>query len=481
MAVPLRYIVVFMTLMAATVDYLTRVNINVAMVAMVSENSSTADGKLHEGCPVPEFKRLAVNQTIKTYGKGTTAPTYDWDEKTQGVILGTFFYSYVFMQVPSARLAEVFGGKWIVAFNLLASGLINLVTPIFASSAFLLSFSRVMLGFVQGGIFPACFAIVCKWLPANERGPGLALFDTGSNIGSVSAMFLAGYLSDHGFAGGWPSVFYTCGLVAMVLFIFWCLIVRSSPESHPWISASEMKKIKDGDQETLTPEEDEADKPAVPWCKMLTNKAVLSAIFLRFSWGIVFQVLQTKLPRYLNDVLHFPHTKNGLINGLLYASIVITTSTSGLLAAKIIKNGWLSRNNTRKMFAILSRVGTSACLIAIPFAGCDQVMVIGLLLCSMLMYGLASGCDIPLPAEMCTRFPATVYSIMNMGSSSAGFVSPYVVGLILESGDDVQHLWNVVFFLTAGVAMLGCVVFLIFGSSERQAFDYTAKARIPLS
>ena len=73
------------------------------------------------------------------------ASDFDWDEKTNGVILGMFFYGYVLTQVihdsclcqfyvkyliisevPGGRMAELLGGKWLfgvgeVTFNVITS------------------------------------------------------------------------------------------------------------------------------------------------------------------------------------------------------------------------------------------------------------------------------------------------------------------------------------------------------------------------
>jgi len=35
--------------------------------------------------------------------------------------------------------------------------------------------------------------------------------DVGGTLGSVGAASMTGYLSEHGFAGGWPSAFYVSG------------------------------------------------------------------------------------------------------------------------------------------------------------------------------------------------------------------------------------------------------------------------------
>lgn len=159
----------------------------------------------------PVFVLAAQTSCTKLTCAGT-ADTYDWDRKQQGIVLGAFFFSYVLMQIPSGRMAESFGGKWIVVIGILGSGVVNLLTPLAASaSIYVLTFSRVVLGILQGGIIPACYAILFKWLPRSEKAIGFGMAETGTNIGSIAASGLGGYLTEYGFAGGWPSVFYVPG------------------------------------------------------------------------------------------------------------------------------------------------------------------------------------------------------------------------------------------------------------------------------
>jgi len=82
--------------------YCMRVNLSVALVAMVNsttaKNSSTANE-----CPDPN----AGSNTTSSSKVGE----FNWDEATQGTILGAFFYGYIFTQLPGGWLASKFGGK----------------------------------------------------------------------------------------------------------------------------------------------------------------------------------------------------------------------------------------------------------------------------------------------------------------------------------------------------------------------------------
>ena len=57
---------------------------------------------------------------------------FDWDENTQALVLGAFFYGYALTQVPGGWLAERIGGKKLFGFGCLCTALLTLLTPVAA-------------------------------------------------------------------------------------------------------------------------------------------------------------------------------------------------------------------------------------------------------------------------------------------------------------------------------------------------------------
>lgn len=242
--------------------------------------------------------------------------TYDWSPKTQGIVLGSFWYSYMCMQVPSGRMAEEFGGKWIVAISLFGSALINIITPFITGSLAVLVTSRVILGVLQGGIFPSCYAMLYTWMPQKERSFSLACMDVGGTLGSIVAASVTGYLSEHGFAGGWPSSFYVSGLISAITFAIWIVYTHSFPEEHPFISEAELRYIQQTrgtGKNALGAISNKISGP-VPWRAILTSAPVLAVIASKFSLGWTFFTILSKLPAYLNDVLHVAPTEVSISN-----------------------------------------------------------------------------------------------------------------------------------------------------------------------
>ena len=44
----------------------------------------------------------------------TEVGEFNWNEETQGYVLGSFFYGYILTQVPGGWLASKFGGKKLI-------------------------------------------------------------------------------------------------------------------------------------------------------------------------------------------------------------------------------------------------------------------------------------------------------------------------------------------------------------------------------
>lgn len=88
--------------------------------------------------------------------------------------------------------------------------------------------------------------------------------------------------------------------------------------------------------------------------------------------------------------------------------------------------------------------------------------------------GFNAGGDVPVAGEISHNFPATIYAMANMAGCSCGFLAPYIVGVILESGGpdtDLLSKWASVFYISSFISFSGGVFFLIFGSAKVQSWD----------
>lgn len=55
---------------------------------------------------------------------------FEWSEQVQGVILSAFYWGYVLSHFPGGFLVQKYGGKYVLAFGILFSGLLSIAIPI---------------------------------------------------------------------------------------------------------------------------------------------------------------------------------------------------------------------------------------------------------------------------------------------------------------------------------------------------------------
>lgn len=110
---------------------------------------------------------------------------YDWSEKTQGLILSSFYWGYVITHLPGGVLAEKFGGKYTLGLGILSTGVFTLLTPLvvyYGNWQWLVAL-RVLEGLGEGTTYPALNALLAKWVPLNERSKIGTLVYAGGQIG----------------------------------------------------------------------------------------------------------------------------------------------------------------------------------------------------------------------------------------------------------------------------------------------------------
>ncbi len=101
-----RYVVASLAFFGFCVIYMLRVNLSVAIVAMTAEKPHQADnGTITIVRATSQIRLIRKCIIIFQY------PDFTWDSRTQGVILGSFFYGYIVTQIPGGWLATKFGGK----------------------------------------------------------------------------------------------------------------------------------------------------------------------------------------------------------------------------------------------------------------------------------------------------------------------------------------------------------------------------------
>ncbi|GIX96269.1 hypothetical protein CDAR_277921 [Caerostris darwini] len=367
--IPKRYIISLLGFLGLFNVYAMRVNLSVAIVAMVNDTSSHFSNESHRALACPELMSYEP-QTVDDTFKGEK---YNWDSKVQGVILGSFFYGYFITQLPGGILAEKYGAKWLFGGGILVTAIFSLLTPLAADLGTPVFIAvRVLEGFGEGVTFPAICATISRWSPIVERSRISTFIFIGAQIGNVISMPVSGLLCSTDLLGGWPSVFYVFGTVSCVWFLFWSIIVYETPSDHPGISKEELHYILKNE------EEKPKEKPSIPWKAIFTSLPMWALIVTHAGHNFGFLILLTELPTYLSGILHFDITSNGLLSGLPYVAQAIFSLIASYIMDKIRENGKLHITTIRKISNSIGLFGPAICLLFITISGCQPYLIVAL-------------------------------------------------------------------------------------------------------
>uniref|UniRef100_A0A0P4WJ10 Sialin n=1 Tax=Scylla olivacea TaxID=85551 RepID=A0A0P4WJ10_SCYOL len=446
-----RHTLAFLGFLGFSTVYAMRVNLSVAIVAMVKSTSGSDDDKpsfANDSCPVPPGWGDSSNNNGKD-------GEFDWSETTQGLILGSFFYGYLFTNFPGGRAAEYFGGKRVLGLGVLLTAIFTVVSPVCAKvSTGLFVAVRIIEGLCEGVTFPAMNNLLATWIPPMERAKFSSLVFAGSQFGTVVTLPVSGWLCDSGFLGGWPSVFYVFGGLGLLWSIVWFLLVFDQPDTHPRISQEEKKYI----QSYCTAKK--SQPVSIPWMSLVTSLPMWCLTLVHFgqNWG--FYTLLTELPTYLNNIQHFDMKSNGLVSALPYLIMWIFSLVYSNIMDKLLLEKLVSLSTVRKLSMVIGIYGPMAGLIAMCFVDCDKTLAIVVLCIAVGLNGAIYSGYMCSHQDLSPNLAGTLMGITNTVAAIPGFVTPVVTGTLTE--EQTLSSWRAVFLISAGVYLVTNIGYLLF-------------------
>ena len=271
-----------------------------------------------------------------------------------GAIATWFLLAYTISQALSGKLYDRIGIKKgftvsIVVWSLAA------IAHAWAVGIRSLSAFRFMLGLGEAGNWPGAAKTVAEWFPARQRAFGMAIFNSGAAIGSIVAPPIIVGLYEY--FEHWQPVFIVTGLLGFVWLAAWWAIY-DKPESHKWLTATELAVIKDGESAG-----DAASESSPGWIELLKYRQTWSVVLARFLVDPVWWLYITWLPLFLYKVHGFDLKQIGLFAWVPYVAADAGSLFGGWLSGFLIGRGW-SVNAARKVViafaALLMPAGIAA-------------------------------------------------------------------------------------------------------------------------
>ncbi|CAG9774089.1 unnamed protein product [Ceutorhynchus assimilis] len=446
-----RYILAFLGFFGFANVYAMRVNLSVAIVAMVNQTATATQNGVIDSCPTPNSSTISTS-----YSEGE----FNWDEKTQGIVLGAFFYGYVVTQIPGGRFAELYSSKMVFGLGVLVTAVFTILSPIAARINFpLFIIVRVIEGMGEGVTYPAMHSMLAKWIPPLERSKISSYIYSGAQFGTIISLPLSGWLCSLKLWGGWPLAFYLFGGIGLVWYIFWLFLAYDSPTTHPRIDEKEQAYI----LSNIGPQPE--DRGPVPWMKMATCLPLWAILVTQCGASWAFYTQLTELPTYMAQILHFDIQANSLLSALPYFTSWLTGMFIGTLAEWLLAKNYISLLTSYRICNSIGTIIPSVGLLGVAFVGCDKLAVQLLLAITGAFYGALYSSNNINHMALSPKYAGTMFGITNAAANITGFLAPYVVGLLVN-GQETLDQWNKVFYLAAAINIASNLFYISFASAE---------------
>lgn len=285
---------------------------------------------------------------MSTTSNATTAhgddDTFEWDKKSQGLLLSAYFYGYIFPNLLGGSLAEIYGARKVIFIAMFLSSVVTSLSPFAASDNFIFMFiMRMILGILAGFFYPASHQLISKWSPPDEKGKFVFTL-MGGIFGTVISWPLTGYLAEN---YGWRTGFHIPAAVSFVISFLWLYLVHDSPSTHTRISKEEKDMIEKSLGGTSTNK-----KAWPPMQDVLTCPKFYSLLLLHFggTFGLFFLI--TAAPKFMSEVLKFKLTEAGILSSLPYLARLIFGYIFGSAGDFLKQKNILSTTGIRKTFCV---------------------------------------------------------------------------------------------------------------------------------
>ncbi|XP_057327307.1 putative inorganic phosphate cotransporter [Microplitis mediator] len=483
-----RQVLNIMVILGFMLNYMLRVNLTIAIVAMVIPNKTSHSNlsDVNHECSGTFISTAINNSTIRDLENmddinNATQMTervpderpqtrYAWDEYQVNFILGAFFWGYICTELPGGRLAEVIGAKRVFGYSMLISSIVTLLTPISATFGYkFVAGLRIILGFMLGATWPAIHPMTSLWIPPTERSKFISNM-MASSLGAAITMPICGFLIA---SVGWESVFYLTGGISIIWSIAWFTLVYDSPAKHPRITNEERRFIEESIGTTSSKK-----VHAVPWKFIFTSLPVWAIIITHGCSVFGYFTVVNQLPTYFKYILNFNIKANGLLSSLPYIGKYVFALATSTLADYLRRSGKLSVTAIRKIFTTFAVLIPGLLMILQANFGCDRVISVVIFTIALTINGAVTAGYLGNGLDIAPNFSGTIFGLANTLSSLGGYLSSFMVGRLTYK-NQTYHQWSIVFWILSVTYIVGAITFAIFGSGELQKWNSPDSNNIP--
>ncbi|XP_031486558.1 probable anion transporter 3, chloroplastic [Nymphaea colorata] len=394
-----------------------------------------------------------ANRIVMSVAVVPLAARYGWSSAFLGIVQSSFLWGYFFSSIAGGAMADLYGGKRVMAVGAAVWSLASFLTPWAAnhSTAMLLAV-RVLFGLAEGVAIPCMNKMLSGWFPSNERASAVGIsmggFHMGNLIGLLATPPLMAML-------GITGPFALWGALGYLWLSLWVPGVTSDPRDSPRVDPVELKLIQAGKNASVTRTKE------LPDLRLLLSKLPTWAIIfanVTNHWG--YFVLLSWMPVYFKTVFDVNLKQAAWFSAIPWGMMALSGYVAGWVSDTLQSRYPVTQ--VRKIMQSIGFVGPGVSLLCLNQAQSPTAaaiwLTIGLSLSSFSQAGFMLNMQ-----DIAPQYAGFLHGITNSAGTLAAIVSTIGTGYFVKWLGSFQAFLTV----TAGIYFAATIFWNLFATADR--------------
>ncbi|WP_013592157.1 MFS transporter [Paraburkholderia phenoliruptrix] len=367
-----------------------------------------------------------------------------WSEQVYGFGAGIFFLAYFLCEVPSNLIMHRVGARrWIARIMVSWAVLTGLMAFVHSTTGFYVI--RFLIGAAEAGFFPGIILYLTYWYPAKRRSRVIATFMTAIPIAGVSGGILSGWIlssfNGNGGLSGWQWLFILECVPSLIVGIAALFYLDDSIRDAKWLDERARARL------IANIEAEASKKQAVSLSAGLRRPVVWLLALAYFGAAMGQYGFGFWLPSIIKNMGVASALNVGLLSAIPYAFGIVAMLVVGRSADRRAEHRW--------HYLVPCAIAALGLVISALY-GRQQVVSLAALTIACMGLQCLAPVFWRIPTSLLGGVAAAAgIALVNSIANLAGFVSPYMIGWIVDqTGSPRFALYVIAAFLVLSAAII---------------------------
>ncbi len=372
-------------------------------------------------------------------------------------IVNAFLFSYTIMYTVGGVMVDRIGERIGMAVCILWWSVAAMLHGL-ARGAVSLGIFRFLLGVGEPVNYPAALRATTSWFTKAERGLPIAIYSSGSSVGSLIAAPLVAWLTLH---YGWRFAFFATGFLGLIWLSVWLLVYRLPMREINGVGSRSESPRSERPSPALT------NNPASPrLMDLLKDRHVLAILLARFVTDPVWVFFLFWTPEYLKRDWGFNLKDIGLYAWIPFVFGGLGGVLGGMASDRLIRAGLSPAAARRRLLYSAAGLAPIGMLTGLVSSAGFSIALIALMafVCYVWFINTAALVSDIFPE----RVVGSIQGLMGTTGSIGGMVFTWLAGLLLDSFSSYKP----VFVIAGSGHLLGALILWSLMRDKRDLLKY---------